>query len=178
MSPHNDLTDQFDEAHGNVGRSSNRLASITTPAQALFQGQRNKKKQRKIIRLEQWIEVHVIDGKTVTTLYPSNEELIKRGQGMLPPPEYVYRRICFLHGVPPEYFWITEEASKRENGGLAIQRLTVKTWLQAIEEEKINNPAGHVRGADIVPRPEENGGCDCIACTGAKERIAREQAGT
>ena len=74
-----------------------------TRAELLFQGQKHPKKKKRRILLEQWVEVRVRDGKTTTTLYPSNEKLIARGQKMLPPPEYVYRRINFPEGIPPEY---------------------------------------------------------------------------
>lgn len=158
-----------------AAKPNNPFAAIAIPgARPVFTGQLNRKKQRKIVRLEQWIEVHVVNGKTVTTLYPSNERLMEKGQAMLPPPEYVYRRICFPNGVPAEYNWTEPNAQTRQYGGLSIQRLTVETWLEAIEKEKINNPEGHLRSARIVPRPEETGGCDCPACTGAKARIARE----
>ena len=147
-----------------------------TPAGRLFQGQLHPKKQRKVPVLEQWIEVTVEDGKTVTRLYPSNADMIKRGQKMLPPPEMVYRRLSFAHGVPAEYAWTTNDAVTRERGGMGIQRMTVDTWLEVVEREKALG-TGHVgpTGVGNLPRPMARGGCDCEVCAG--NRALMEAAG-
>lgn len=147
-----------------------------TPAQRLFRGQLNPKKRRKVPVLDQWVEVEVIDGKTVTTLYPSNENLIKRGQAMLPPPELVYRRMNFIGGVPSEYFWTTADPVTRNYGGQGIQRMEVDVWLQVIEKEKLS-ATGHIgpTGVGNLPRPMDRGGCDCETCT--QNRSALEASG-
>ncbi len=49
MSPRNDLLDQFAEARGSASLPGNPLPASQLPAKAFFQGQLNKKKQRKII---------------------------------------------------------------------------------------------------------------------------------
>ncbi|MBV8553190.1 MAG: hypothetical protein JOY54_17980 [Acidobacteriaceae bacterium] len=141
-------------------------AEAKTAAQQLFQGQLHAKKQRKIPILNQWIEIEVRDGKTVTTYYPPNEELIKDGQAMAPPPELVYRRLCFVNGVPEEYAWTTNDPVVRESGGMGIQRMDVDTWLEVIEKEKAGG-TGHVgpTGHGNLPRPMERGGCDCEVCS-------------
>ncbi len=80
------------------GKASGKIKEPEPPktrAQALFQGQSHPKKRKKIVRMEQWVEVRIRDGQTVTRLYPSNDELIKCGQRMLPPPEFVYRLSIF-----------------------------------------------------------------------------------
>ena len=132
----------------------------------LFQGQNNAKKQRKIVRMEQWVEVRIRDGRTVTRLYPPNEQLIKEGQAMLPPPEFVYRRMNFPDGVPPEYDWTGIPEAQRERGGCGIQRMTVDTWLDVIEREKLRED-GHIgkTGIGNLPRPKEHGECECPVCT-------------
>jgi hypothetical protein len=71
----------------------------------LFQGQLSAKKLKKIKTLEQWVETTVEDGKTVTRLYLPNEQLIKDGQKMWPPPDLAYRRLNFVNGIPEEYRW-------------------------------------------------------------------------
>jgi hypothetical protein len=136
-----------------------------TLAQQTFRGQNHSKKQKKIPILDQWVEIEIVDGKTVTTLYPPNTELIKEGQTMLPPPEMVYRRLHFVGPVPPEYYWTTDDGQKRAIGGMGIQRMTVDTWLEVIEREEANG-TGHIGpcGGNL-PRPEERGGCDCEVCT-------------
>lgn len=136
-----------------------------TKAQQLFRGQKHPKKQKKIPILDQWIEIEVEDGKTVTKLYPPNEQLIKEGQAMLPPPQMVYRRLHFVGPVPTEYYWTTRDPRIREMGGMGTQRMTVDAWLEAIEQEKASG-TGHLGpcGGNL-PRPEERGGCDCETCT-------------
>jgi hypothetical protein len=147
-----------------------------TKAQLLFQGQLSPKKQRKIIRLEQWVEVRIENGKTVTLLVPNNERLIRKGQRMWPPPEYVYRRFNFPSGVPDEYAWTCEMSPQmREHGGMGIQRMTVDHWLEMMEEEK-SRTDGHVGPAPDgnLPRPPEHGDCDCPVCT-HNRRILEER---
>jgi len=115
--------------------------------------------------LNQWIEIEVEDGQTITTLYPSNEQLIKEGKAMLPPPDLVYRRLNFSTCVPPEYRWATRNPEAWERGGTGIQRMTVDTWLKVIEQEKALG-TGHVgpTGAGTLPRPAEHGECECEVC--------------
>ncbi len=164
----------FGEAHAKAA------AEAKTAAQMLFQGQLHPKKQRKIAVLDQWIEVTVEDGKTVTTLHPPNDELIKAGQRMLPPPEMVYRRFNFVGPVPPEYLWATKDPIMLANGGMGIQRMYVDTWLELIEKEKALG-TGHLgpTGVGNMPRPMERGGCDCEVCAGNRAILeARAEAGS
>ncbi len=163
----------FGEAHAKAA------AEAKTAAQMLFQGQLHPKKQRKIAVLDQWIEVTVENGKTVTTLHPPNDELIKAGQRMLPPPEMVYRRFNFVGPVPPEYLWSTKDPVMLANGGMGIQRIYVDTWLELIEKEKALG-TGHLgpTGVGNMPRPMERGGCDCEVCAGNRAILeARAEAG-
>ncbi|MBV9302561.1 MAG: hypothetical protein JOY62_16655 [Acidobacteriaceae bacterium] len=136
-----------------------------SPDQNVFQGQNYPKKSRKLVILNQWIEIEVEDGQTITTLYPSNEQLIKEGKAMLPPPDLVYRRLNFSTCVPPEYRWATRNPEAWERGGTGIQRMTVDTWLKVIEQEKALG-TGHVgpTGAGTLPRPAEHGECECEVC--------------
>ncbi len=147
------------------GEAPKAEAAVLTKAQQLFKGQRNPKKRKKVPILDQWVEIEVQDGKTVTELYPSNEQLIKQGQAMIPAPEMVYRRMHFVHGVPSEYEWTTDDAVTRERGGMGIQRMMIDTWLDLIEVESANG-TGHIGpcGGNL-PRPHERGGCDCETCT-------------
>ena len=131
------------------------------------------KKPGKIEILDQWVDIEMIDGKTVTTLYPSNEELLEEKKRMTVPPTLVYRRLNFVDGVPPEYRWTTEDPVTIEFGGMATQRIRLETWLELIGMEKASG-TGHLHGCEIMPRPEERGGCDCESCTRAKARIAAE----
>ncbi|MBV9085051.1 MAG: hypothetical protein JOZ62_20425 [Acidobacteriaceae bacterium] len=143
-------------------------AAPESRAAALFQGQNNKKKQKKIHTLEQWVEIRTEDGNTVTKLFPSNEQLIEDGKKMWPAPDLVYRRFHFVDGVPPEYHWTAPEGdtARLETGGLGIQRMTPDTWLEVIEREKLRED-GHLgpTGVGNLPRPKERGGCDCPVCS-------------
>jgi hypothetical protein len=148
---------------------------IESRGKALFKGQNAPKKMRKLAVLDQWIEVEIQDGKTVTKLYPSNAGLIKEGQAMDPPPDLVYRRLNFPHGVPEEYRWAAGgNAARAERGGMGTQRMTVETWLDVIEREEARG-TGHVgpTGVGNLPRPKERGGCDCEVCTHNREVMER-----
>jgi hypothetical protein len=131
-----------------------------------FNGKNAPEKQRKIFILEQWVEVDIDEnGNTVTTLFPSNEDLIKDGHKMWPPPELIYRRFHFVKRVPPEYYWATSSPERRARGGAGIQRMSVNTWLETIELEK-NAGTGHLGPCTKpLPRPKERGECECPVCT-------------
>lgn len=146
-----------------------------TPAQSLFQGQKSTKKRKKVQVLEQWIEVRIVDGQTVTTLYPSNQAVLERGKRMWPAPDLVYRRFNFPDGVPSEYKWVglTEERSRL--GGSGVQRMTTDSWLELIQKETEETPPGayqssivrsHVgpTGVGNLPRPKDRGECECRVC--------------
>lgn len=176
------LQNKLEHFEGECERVQERLAEVEkkqpkreaaeekTPAEQMFQGQNSKKKQKRLQVLEQWVEVTVENGKTVTTLTPSNEGLIKRGKEMYPPPELVYRRLNFLHGVPIEYDWAAPTDEIRKWGGGGIQRMTVDTWLEVTEREKEYGD-GHIgpTGVGNMPRPKEHGGCECPSCLSGEE---------
>ena len=129
-------------------RKKQMAGKALTPAQRLFQGAKNPKKQRKIVTLEQWVEVRVEDGKVTTTLYPSNEALLEEGIKMFPPPELVYRRINFPDGVPDVYSWCGPTQEIREFGGCGIQRMTLLRFVQYSDklEQRSLFPAGFHNG--------------------------------
>lgn len=131
-----------------------------------FTGKNAKKNQRQIPILDQWVEITVDDqGNTVTKLYPSNQDLIKEGHTMDPPPELVYRRLHFVGSVPPEYHWSTKSPERRAAGGMAVQRMSVETWFETIQREK-EKGTGHIGPCrSLLPRPPERGGCECPVCT-------------
>jgi hypothetical protein len=139
--------------------------NLKTKAQGIFQGQNHHKKQCKLVILNQWLEIEIDHGQTITKLYPSNEKLIEEGKAMLPPPDLVYRRLNFPAGIPLEYHWVTRNPEARERGGTGIQRMTVGTWLRLIERERAEG-AGHVgpTGVGNLPRPTEHGVCECAIC--------------
>jgi hypothetical protein len=138
-------------------------------------GRKGKKKGGAPGLLEQWVEVEIEEGRTVTKLYPSNERLKKVAEKMETAPELVYRRIHFPQGIPEEYRWAAASTPEMfERGGCGIQRMTVETWLEVIEREAARG-TGHVgpTGVGNLPRPEERGGCDCPVCTRNREAMER-----
>lgn len=145
-----------------------------TPAQRLFQGQKAKKNQRKVAVLEQWIEVRIENDIVTTTLYPSNRDLVERGQTMDPPPELVYRRFHFPDGVPAEYSWAVPDPALRQRGVFGTQRMTIDTWLEMSNHE-MSCGDRHVgpTGRGNLPRPKERGGCDCPVCTANQALLDR-----
>jgi hypothetical protein len=142
--------------------------------QRVFCAQNSKKKQRKIHVLEQWVEVTQEDGRTVTTLLPSNEELMKIGKEMDPPPDYVYRRLHFLGSIPEEYHWTTSNPQFRESGGAGVQRMTPETWVELIEREKQRGDGQIGPCGGSLPRPKERGECECPVCVENTRILAQE----
>ena len=146
-------------------RKTGKAKQAKEQAESPFEGQNAAKKQRKLVILNQWIEIDSENGRTTTILYPSNEQLIKEGKAMAPPPDLVYRRLNFPSCVPFEYRWATKNQEAWEKGGTGIQRMTVATWLRVIEREKASG-TGHVgpTGEGTLPRPQEHGECECEVC--------------
>lgn len=87
--------------------------------------------------IEQWVEIRRIENQPVTQFYPSNEEMEKRIETANPKPDFIYRRLFFPDGVPAQYQWTRPRKGQATNGGLAMQRMTVDTWLslRAMERE-------------------------------------------
>lgn len=140
------------------------------PGEQTFHSQNSPKKHRKLVTLEQWVEVRAESGSTVTTLFPSNEKLIEEGKKMDPPPDLIYRRVEFVGPIPPEYHWTANHPEQFEAGGAGVQRMNVDTWLGVIEREKAGG-TGHIgpTGVGNLPRPKERGGCECDVCAHNRE---------
>lgn len=121
---------------------------------------------------DQWVEVSVTpEGKTVTELFPPNEELAQElAEDGQPETALLYRRFHFVNGVPPEYAWTTDSESTLQSGGMGTQRLTIADWRKLIEREA-KEEGGHLLAFPNRPRPEARGGCDCTVCTNNRELI-------
>jgi hypothetical protein len=94
------------------------------------------KKEPEPVVIEQWVEVRKIENRPITQFHPSNDELEERLKTTQPTPQFVHRRIFFPEGVPSQYQWTRPRKSHVTNGGLAIQRMTVETWLSLREIER------------------------------------------
>ena len=119
---------------------------------------------RKVV-VEQWVEVRIRNGRTVTELTPANAQLRKQLEEMSERPELVYRRFNFPEGVPAEYEWTRPDDNMRRYGGGGLQRMTLNTWadLSRWEDSRRNGPVGPT-GVGNLPRPKEHGGCECAVC--------------
>lgn len=126
--------------------------------------------------LDQWVDVEIENGRTVTKLDPSNEQLLEDRKIMKPPPEQVRRRFDFRHGIPDEYSWCLQTEAQRTMRQWAVQQITVETWLKAMEREK-GAGTGHLSdtGADL-PDPKRRTWCYCKVCARTSETLwARRQ---
>jgi len=121
------------------------------------------------IQHEQWIEITVENGKTVSTFYPPNDEFEKLMREMDPKPDLIYRRMNFVHGVPVEYAWLEPSPEVRLYGGLFLQRVLPSEWPYVRLLESLA-PGHHVVSApNPQPRPAAWGPCPCPACTEERE---------
>ncbi|MBV9778509.1 MAG: hypothetical protein JOY62_00925 [Acidobacteriaceae bacterium] len=89
---------------------------------------------------------------------------------MKPPPELVRRRFYFPDGIPDEYSWcldptvdIEHQRTTRRQGR---QRMTIETWLAAIQREEAA-ATGHLSdtGPDLPPPNQmSQTPCWCLVC--------------
>ncbi|MGI9073838.1 MAG: hypothetical protein ACR2JB_21545 [Bryobacteraceae bacterium] len=120
--------------------------------------------------LDQWADVTIEKGRTVTRLEPSTEQLFEDRATMKPPPEHVCRRFTFYDGVPEEYGWCAGLYNEIEDSPkYGVQHMTIETWLQALEREKAAG-TGHLSdtGEDL-PDPKRRGWCWCTVCARTTE---------
>lgn len=119
--------------------------------------------------LDQWVDVTVEDGRTVTKLEPSNEQLFEDRGTMKPPPEEVRRRFTFHDGLPEEYGWAFRGDELRATRKWGVQQMRIETWLAAVEREKAAG-TGHLSdtGEDL-PDPKRRTWCWCTVCARTSE---------
>ena len=130
---------------------------------------KRRTKHSRLIIHEQWIEVTRKEGKTVSTFYPSNQELTRLLAEMNPPPDFIYRRIFLVNGVPAEYEWTRPDPQTRLLGGLFLHRMLPSDWSAVHEVESLLEEH-HVRPSkNPQPRPAEYGPCPCAKCIAARE---------
>ena len=129
-----------------------------------------KNRNRRIIRHEQWIEIVRVEGRTLTMRYPSNAEFERLRLAMDPPPELIYRRLYFVHGVPAEYCWVGPTPEMQLHGGLALERITLEEWpsILTVEVDAVDGVV--IPARNPVGRPEDLGPCPCVRCTEERDR--------
>jgi hypothetical protein len=123
------------------------------------------KKTKRFIRHEQWIEIEIREGKTVTSYYPPNDEFEELRLKMDPPPDMIYRRLNFVHGVPLDYMWVNPTPDFQLYGGLFLQRITLEEWPSILAAEKQSLHGMVIPARFPQPRPAVLGPCPCVRCT-------------
>ena len=121
--------------------------------------------------LEQWVDITIgEDGRAITTLEPSTEQLLEDLRVMKPAPELVRRRFYFHDGIPDEYSWCLDPTGDLEHQRAArrqgMQRMTIETWLEAIHREQAA-ATGHLSdtGPDLPPPNQmSQTPCWCLIC--------------
>jgi hypothetical protein len=131
-----------------------------------------RKKKEKPVTHQQWIEVRRVNGVTVSTFFPANEEFEKERLEMDPEPTLIYRRLNFVHGVPREYLWTNPTPQIKMRGGHFLHRMSVEDWPAVMEDERKMNPRHAVPAARPLPRHEAFGPCPCEHCTQERENQA------
>ena len=129
-----------------------------------------KKKNKRTVHLDQWLEIEQVDGKTVVTRYPPNAELEEKRLKMDPPAELIYRRMFFVTGVPDEFLWLGLSPDARQSGGLILQRITVDEWASILDQEQRLGSDDVIPPTNPQPRPEEFGPCPCPECKAEREK--------
>jgi hypothetical protein len=130
---------------------------------------RKKKKMERPIVHDQWIEVTVVDGKTVSTFYPPNKEFEKERLDLDIQPTLIYRRLNFVHGVPREYAWTNPTPSVTRLGGLFLHRVKIEDWPAILELERVHGNGHVMPSPNPQPRPEAYGPCPCPECVAERE---------
>jgi hypothetical protein len=96
------------------------------------------------VRVEQVVEVEVVEGECVTTFYPPNEEILETVATQPVPPRYVARWILFPnHFVPAEYGWANPVPIKEGEIPHTMQRILWRQWLDLIAREQ-SAASGHI----------------------------------
>jgi hypothetical protein len=128
------------------------------------------KNKKRFVRHEQWIEIMRVEGKTVTVYYPPNEEFEQLRLKLDPPADLIYRRLNFIHGVPPEYLWTDPPADIQQYGGHFLQRITPEEWPIILQAERKSKTGLVIPATNAQPRPEVLGPCPCDKCTQEREQ--------
>ncbi len=114
---------------------------------------RQEEKMAENLKIDQFIEVDIVDGKCVTSCYPTNEELIKKVALLPRPPIRLARWIQFPKGVPPEYAWVHPAQMQKSHGGISIQKMWYDHWLIKIKDEEATG-TGHI--GPFIHYPKRN----------------------
>ncbi len=104
------------------------------------------------LKITQVVEVEVIDGQTVTSCYPTNQQLIEQVAKRPKPPVFLERFVTFSSGVPSEYAWANPNELQKLTETVGVQKMTYEWWLRLIKHEKAIGTR-HI-GPILGPGPE------------------------
>ena len=108
------------------------------------------------LKLQQVIEVEVVNGQTRTFFFPSNQQMMKEAAKRPQVPLLFERYISFPQGVPPEYDWTRLDEFRKRTDMIGVQKMSYDTWLEVIQREAASG-SGHVGPVvpiDSDPEPE------------------------
>ena len=108
---------------------------------------RTEQSLREELRVQQWVEIEVKDGRTITTCSPSNEQVMKDVAKRSERPLFLTRTLNFPRGIPPEYDWACHTDMQQTFPCIARQTVLYSQWLDVIEREK-STPGGHLGPLD------------------------------
>ena len=108
---------------------------------------RTEQSLREELRVQQWVEIEVKDGRTITTCSPSNEQVMKDAAKRSERPLFLTRTLNFQRGIPPQYDWACHTDMQQTFPCIARQTVLYSQWLDVIEREK-STPGGHLGPLD------------------------------
>lgn len=85
--------------------------------------------------LYQKLVVKIVDGETVTTMYPTNEQAMRVAEAETEDARAT-RSFEFPDGVPEEYCWLFPEEGRRRAGARRNVEMSVGLWMELAAQEK------------------------------------------
>lgn len=100
------------------------------------------------LRIRQWVEIHRDDdGRTRTTVSPTNAQIQQRVAAQPEPPSFLTRIVHFPLGVPPEYSWAFPDPLQQDASATAEQTIPYSDFPRLIAREA-SIPGGHIGPTD------------------------------
>jgi hypothetical protein len=93
--------------------------------------------------LFQTVVVKIVNGKTVTAMYPTNEEEMRVG-ATAGERKRAIRHFEFPDGVPEEYHWVFPEQNRRRAGAEREVEMSARRWRALVERETAKG-TGHAK---------------------------------
>ena len=91
--------------------------------------------------LFQTVVVRIVDGKTITAMFPANEEEMRVAKTASDGKRAI-RHFEFPDGVPEEYHWVFPEPENRRPGVERQVEISAARWRELVTKEQLNG-TGH-----------------------------------